>query len=74
MIINDPELESVWLSAWAPFAGISPRNVRYLAHYPQDRFKRSRLLNQVLEITSAIDDYRETDWKGNTVLQADTAA
>ncbi|MBV53154.1 MAG: hypothetical protein CL816_03695 [Coxiellaceae bacterium] len=73
MIINDPELESVWLSAWAPFAGVSPRNVRYLAHYPHDRFKRSRLLNQVLEITSAIDDYREKDWKGNTVLQADTA-
>ncbi|HAG61699.1 MAG TPA: hypothetical protein DCL40_02225, partial [Coxiellaceae bacterium] len=65
MPTNDLELESVWLLAWAPFAGSSPRDVKYLAHYPHDRAKRALLLNKSLEMTSAIEEYRVADLKGN---------
>ena len=72
MFANDLKLESAWLSAWAPFAGSSPRDVRYLAHYPHDRFKRAELLNQALEMTASIEVYRQTDWKSNVALQVVT--
>ena len=37
MPTRDHELESDWLSAWAPFGGCSPVDVRYLIIYPHPR-------------------------------------